>query len=67
MEEGMSNHNELQNNISNDGVTQSSPFRLFILPKHNFSIFPADTNNPILNHVRPAFPFRRGNAGLGSQ
>jgi hypothetical protein len=66
-EEGMSNYNELQNNISDDADTQNSPFRLFISPKHIFSIFPTDTNNPILNHVRPAFPFRRGNIGVGSQ
>jgi hypothetical protein len=67
MEEGMSNHNELQNNISDVGDTQSSPFCLFIPPKLIFSIFATDTHNPILNHVRPEFPFRRGNTGLGSQ
>jgi hypothetical protein len=67
MEEGISNHNVLQNNISDAGDTQSSLFRLFISPQLIFSVFPTDTNNPVLNHVRPAFPFRRGNTGVGSQ
>ena len=67
MEEGISNHNELQNNISDNSGTHNSPFRLFISPQLIFSTFATDTNIPILNHVRPAFVFRRFNTGVGPQ
>ncbi len=67
MEERMPNYDELQNYVSDDGGARTSPFIVFISPKQFFSFFTADTNTPILSHVRTTFPFRRGNIGMGSQ
>jgi hypothetical protein len=67
MEERMSNYNELQNNISAVSDAQTSPFCLFSLPQLFSSIISINTNLPVLNHVRPAFPFRRGNPDVGSK
>jgi hypothetical protein len=67
MQEGMPNCNELQNNVSVFNDTQASLFCPFSPPQFISSICSINTDPPVLNHVRAAFPFRRGNPDVGSK
>jgi hypothetical protein len=67
MQEGVPNHNELQNNVSVLTDAQASRFCPFSPPQLIYSIFSINTNLSVLTHVPAAFSFRRGNPDVGSK